>query len=49
MSHVQLFLTSLSVAHHAPLSMELSPYTADFPNPGIRPKSSSLQGDFFTN
>ena len=48
-NHVQLFVTPLTVAHQAPLSMGFSrqeywsrlPFTSpdDPPNPGIEPKS----------
>ena len=49
LSCVRLFATPLIVAHHAPLSMELSrqeywrglpfPSSGDLPNPGIEPTS----------
>ena len=55
LSHVQLFATSWTVAHQAPLSMEFSrqeywsglpfPSPRDLPDPGIKPGSSTLQAD----
>ena len=48
-SHVQVFVTLWTIAHHAPLSMGFSrqeywsglscPPTGDLPNPGIKPAS----------
>ena len=55
LSHVQLFVTTWTVAHHAPLSMGLSrqeywsglpfPSQGDLPDPGIEAGSSALQAD----
>ena len=55
LSHVQLFVTSRSVAYQAPLSMESSrqeywsgvpfPSPGDLPNSGIEPGSPTLQAD----
>ena len=55
---VQLFGTSWSVAHQAPLSMEFSrqecwsqlpfPTPGDLPDPGVEPKSPALAGGFCT-
>ena len=55
LSHVQLFATSWTVARQAPLSLGFSrkenwsglsfPYPGDLPNPGIEPRSPSLQVD----
>ena len=52
LSHVQLFVTTWTVAHHAPLSMGLSrqeywsglpfPSPEDLPDPGIKPRSPAL-------
>ena len=59
LSHVQLFATPWTVAHQAPLSMVfprqeywkglpfLSP--GDLPNPGIEPRSATLQADALTS
>ena len=54
-THVQLFVTPWTVAHHAPLSMEFSrqeywsglplPSPGDLPNPGIELGSPTLQAD----
>ena len=54
LSRVQVFTTSWTVAHQAPLSMRLSqqeywsglPFLilADLPNPGIEPASPALAG-----
>ena len=54
----QLFATPWTVAHQAPLSMEFStqeywiglpfPSPGDFPNPGIKPGSPALTGEFLT-
>ena len=53
--HVWLFVTSWTVAHQAPLSMEFSrqeywsglpfPSPGDLPNSGIKPGSPTLQAD----
>ena len=58
-SCVRLFVTPWTVAHQAPLfwpgefheywSEYLFPSPGDLPNPGIEPRSSTLQGDFFTS
>ena len=55
LSHVQLFVTSWTVAYHAPPSMGFSrqeywselpfPSPGDIPNPGIKPRSPTLQAD----
>ena len=55
LSHVRLFATPWTVACQAPLSMEFSrqeywsglpiPSPEDLPDPGIEPRSSSLQAD----
>ena len=55
LSHVRLFVTQWTVAHHAPLSMEFSrqeywsglpvPSQGDLPNPGIEPSSPAMQAD----
>ena len=55
LSHVQLFATSWTVAHQAPLSMEFSrqenwsgvpfPSPGELPSPGIEPLSLALQVD----
>ena len=52
LSHVQLFVTPWTVAHQAPLSMELYrqkygsrllfPFSVDFPDLGVEPMSSHL-------
>ena len=57
-SCVQLFETTWTVAHQAPLSMEFSrqeywngflfPSLGDLPNPGIEPGSPTLQADSCT-
>ena len=57
-SLVQLFATSWTVAHQAPLSMGFSRQEywnglpclppGDLPNPGIKARSPKLQADFFT-
>ena len=54
-SHVQLFATSWTIACQAPLPMDFSrqeywsgylfPSPGDLPNPGIKPRCSSLQAD----
>ena len=55
LSHVQLFVTPLTVAYRAPPSMGFSrqeywsglpfPSPGDLPNPGIKPWSPALQAD----
>ena len=55
LSHAQIFVTPWTVAHQAPLSMGilrqeywsglLCPPPEDLPNPGIQPRSLSLQVD----
>ena len=55
LSCVWLFVTPLTIAHQAPLSMEFSrqeywrglpfPSPGDLPDPGIKPRSSALQAD----
>ena len=55
LSHVQLFVTPWSVAYQAPPSMGFSrqwywsgspfPSPGDLPNPGIEPRSPTLQAD----
>ena len=55
LSHVQLFVTLWTVAHHTPLSMKFSrqefwsglscPSPGDRPNPGTEPVSPALQTD----
>ena len=55
LSHVQLFVTPLTVAYQAPPSMEFSrqeywsglpfPSPGDLPDPGIEPRSPALQAD----
>ena len=55
LSHIQLFATSGTVAHQAPLPMESSrqehwsrlpfPIPGDLPDPGIEPASPTLQAD----
>ena len=55
LSHVRFFATPWSVACQAPLSMEFSrqeywsglpiPSPEDLPDPGIEPRSPSLQAD----
>ena len=55
LSHVQLFMTPWTVAQQAPPSMEFSrqvywsglPFLSpgDLPNPGIEPRSPTLQAD----
>ena len=57
-SRIQLFVTPWTVAHQAPLSMELSrqeywsglpfPPPGDLPDPGIEPMSPAMAGRFFT-
>ena len=53
--HVQLFATPWTVAHQAPPSMDFSrqeywsglpfPSPGDLPDPGIEPRSPTLQAD----
>ena len=55
LSHVLLFVTPWTVAYQAPRSMGFSrqeywsglpsPSPGDLPNPGIKPRSPSLQAD----
>ena len=55
LSSVRLFATPRTIAHQAPLSMEffrqeywsglLCPSPGDCPNPGIKPRSPTLQAD----
>ena len=55
LSHVRLFVIQWTVAHQAPPSMGFSrqeywsglpfPSPGDLPNPGIKPRSSTLQAD----
>ena len=55
LSHVHLFANTWIVAHQAPLSMGFSrqeywsglpfPSPGDLPNPGIKPRSPTLQAD----
>ena len=55
LSHIRLFATPWTVAHQAPLSMGFSrqeywsglpfPSPGDLPNPGIEPRSPTLQAD----
>ena len=57
-SRVQLFVNPWTVAHQATLSMEFPrqeywsglPFSppGDLPDPGIKPMSSALAGEFFT-
>ena len=59
LSRVQLFATPWTVAHQAPLSMGFSrqeywsglpfPSPGDLPDPGIKPKSPTLQADTLTS
>ena len=58
LSHVQLFITSWTVAHQAPPCMGFSrqeywsglpyPSTGALPDPGIEPRSPALQADALT-
>ena len=57
LSHVGLFEAPWTAAHQAPLSMGFSrqywnglpfPSAGDLPNPGIEPRSPTLQADDFT-
>ena len=55
LSHVQIFVTTWTVAHQAPQSMGFSrqgywsqlpfPSPGDLPSPGIEPASHALQAD----
>ena len=59
LSCVQLFVTLWTVAHQAPLSMGFSrqeywsglpfPSAGDLPDPGIEPRSPTLQADALTS
>ena len=59
LSHVRLFATLWTIAHQAPLSTGFSrqeywsglpfPSPGDLPNPGIEPRSPSLQADALTS
>ena len=59
LSHVWLFVTSWTVAHQAPPSMGFSrqeywsglpfPSPGDLPDPGIEPRSPTLQADALTS
>ena len=59
LSHVQLFATPWTVAYHAPPSMGFSrqeswsglsfPSPGDLPDPGIKPRSPTLQADALTS
>ena len=59
LSRVRLFATLWTVAHQVPLSMGLSgqeywsglpfPSPEDFPDPGIEPRSPTLQADALTS
>ena len=59
LSCVQLFATPWTIAHQAPLSMGFSkqeywsglpfPSPGDLPNPGIEPRSPTLQADALTS
>ena len=59
LSHVQLFGTPWTIAHQAPPSMGFSrqeywsglpfPSPGDLPDPGIEPKSPTLQADTLTS
>ena len=58
LSHVRFFVTALTVAHQAPLSVEFSrqeywrglpfPTPGDLPDSGIEPMSPEVAGRFFT-
>ena len=58
-SRVRIFATPWTVAHQAPLSMGFSrqedwsglsfPFPGDLPNPGIEPRSPTLQADALTS
>ena len=55
LSHVRFFVTALTVAHQAPLSVEFSrqeywrglpfPTPGDLPDPGIQPMPPALRAD----
>ena len=57
LSYIQIFVTSWTVAHQAPLSMGFPrkeywsglpfPFPGDLPDPGIEPMAPALQADFF--
>ena len=59
LSHFQLFVNPWTVAHQAPPSMGFSkqeyssglpfPSPGDLPNPGIEPRSPTLQADALTS
>ena len=59
LSHVRLFATLWTVAHQAPLSMGFSrqeywgglpfPSPGDLPDPGIEPRSPTLEADALTS
>ena len=59
LSHVRLFATLWTVARQAPLSMGFSrqeywsglpfPSPGDLPNPGIEPRSPTLEADALTS
>ena len=59
LSHVRLFATLRSIAHQAPLSMGFSrqeywsglpfPSPGDLPNPGVKPRSPTLQAYALTS
>jgi len=59
LSHVRLFVTPWTVAHQAPLSMGFSrqeywsglpfPSPGDLPDPGIEPRSPTLQAYALTS
>ena len=58
LGHAQLFATAWTIAHQAPLSMDVFrqeywsglpfPPPRDLPDPGIQPASPALAGGFFT-
>ena len=58
LSRVRLFVTLWTVAHQAPLSLGFPreeywsglpfPSSGDLPNPGVKPASFALAGEFFT-
>ena len=59
LSHVRIFATPWTVAHHAPPSMGFSrqkywsglpfPSPEDLPDPGVKPRSPALQADALTS
>ena len=59
LSHIRLFATPWTVAHHAPLSIRFSrqeywsgllfPPPGNLPDPGIEPRSPESAGKFFTS